>query len=136
MTNDIAIDQINQRMEAVFAEIPKKYQRFFHRRSLNNFMYYLPRIKGRTEQQEIAAAITAYLDEFEIVFPLELNIAVAADLFNRHLYPVARKFEWRCGFVPIVPLRACWVLFPQLAAVFCLVFLLTIPASTFYCLPL
>lgn len=103
---------LKNRYDLVFSKIPSQDWRFFHRKSVRNFIHFLPHIKGRSERVEIEALLNSYFDRIETLDSKQYNITVSMELFDNYVYPIAQKFEWRLGFVAISTFRGLFFLFP------------------------
>ena len=121
--NNLNIENLKETMRIVFSKIPKQQWRFFHKKSVENFIYYLPQIKGLTEKEEIIAAISHYLRTIEVGFQEEINMSLGKELFETYLYSVARNYEWRQGFIPISSVRGLFFLVPSVLFFMWLIYL-------------
>lgn len=121
--NNLHIEELKETMRIVFSKIPKQQWRFFHKKSLENFVYYLPKIKGRTEKEEIIQAINNYLSVIDTDFQEQIDMSLGKELFETYLYPVARNYEWRQGFIPISSIRGLIFLVPLILFFLWLIYL-------------
>lgn len=121
--NNLHIEELKETVKIVFSKIPIQQWRFFHIKSLENFVYYLPKIKSRTEKEEIIQAINNYLSVIDNGFEEQIDMSLGKELFEMYLYPVARKYEWRQGFIPISPIRGLIFLVPLILFFLWLIYL-------------
>lgn len=124
------IEELDESMRILFSKIPQEQWRFYHKKSVENFIYYLPKIKGRTEKEEIVTAIDNYFRVVEAGFGEEIDMSLGKELFESYLYPVARKFEWRLGFIYVATVRGLFFFVPLVF--FFLWFLYLISSYVFY----
>jgi len=100
-------------MELAFNNIPNEKWRYFHKKSVENFIYYLPNIKGRNEKQELTEILEGYLTDIEAEHDI-IDMHLSEYLFNTYIGKVAPIFEYRLGFVPVPAKKALLVLLPIL----------------------
>lgn len=120
---------LKEKIDISFSQIPRSKWHLFHKKTVENFVYHLPKIKGVSEKKQIEENLVLYLEKIELNSKEELNTLESIELFNTYLYPLAKKFEWRLGFVAISSLKGLLFVIPFLFLV--LYFLYTLNANLF-----
>lgn len=92
----------------------------YHKKSVENFIYYIPAIKGVTERNEIIDHLNAYIRVIEQMD--EINVQISRQLFQNYLYSTARKFEWRKGFIPVLSYKGLLFFIPVSIVIFWLLY--------------
>jgi hypothetical protein len=82
MGDDIVSSSLSERMRVVFEKIPKNKWKYFHKKSFENFVNYLPNLNEQSERSEIEETVTDYLNAIDFEFE-EINIQLSQDLFRR-----------------------------------------------------
>jgi hypothetical protein len=112
MDYSFEIEKLKTRFETVFALIPKSEWRYYHHKSLRNFLFHLSKIKGHSEKEEVIQALNNYFTLVSEVSNEPIDLKSSLELFRTHLYPVAVRFEIRVGFAPAPPIKALIILLP------------------------
>ena len=112
--NNSNIEGVKETMEIFFSKIPIHRWQYFHKKSLENFILFLPKIKSHSEKNEIIKGIEMYLEVVNSDFCDIDNMSIAKELFDQYIYPIARKYEWRQGFIPISSKKGLFFLVPLL----------------------
>jgi len=92
------LEVLAKRFDETFASIPPNKLRYCNPKSVQNFLLHLPKIKGRSEKQEIIDKLSFYCTILEHQYPEELNARVAKHFFQDHLLAISNTFDWRLGF--------------------------------------
>ena len=121
MISNLEIGSISDRANKIFANIQKSKWRYYHKKSVENFIFYLSKVKGKSEKDELAQIITNYLDEIDNEVE-EVDMELSMYLYNQYLNKLASKFQWRLGFVPIFPVKSLIVLIPALTIILVLAY--------------
>ena len=96
---------LKEKIDISFSKIPRSKWHLYHKKTVENFAYYLPKIKAVSEKKQIEENLILYLKIVELNWQEELSTSDSIELFNTYLYPLAQKFEWRQGFVAISSLK-------------------------------
>ena len=94
-------ESVKYKATVFFNSIPKNKWKFFHKKSIDNFISYLPKIKSESDKEEIAVVINNYFKSVENIHFEEIDICLSQDLFRIYLMKLNNKYNLNYYFVPI-----------------------------------
>lgn len=87
---------INLRLDSLTKTIVKEKRKYYHLKSIFNFLLYLPLIKNPTTQRFVIEKLDNYFDYVETQ-SIE-GIHESLDVFNKFIKPVGEIYETEFGF--------------------------------------
>lgn len=112
------MQELTERMSNFFELIPKKKWHYFHKKSMDNFIYHLPDIANEKTRGEIVEKIQAYLSEIEswpLIDAAEANIRTSEKLYHAHVKYLGGFYDAYMGFAFIFAPNTFFVLIPSIA---------------------
>ena len=95
----MVIEKLKESFKQVCDEIPKNQWRYFHKKSVENFINYIENIKGNSERENTVETLNNLLNDITLNF--EPNINYSLYLFNTYLKLVVPTFSNRLGFTSV-----------------------------------
>lgn len=80
----------------ILKKMPKQNIRFYHMRSIRNFIFHFNEIKSPNDKVYVFNYMDAYLDD--VIENGIYNINECKDLFNKYLYPVGKFYMQKLKF--------------------------------------
>jgi hypothetical protein len=114
-------EELAERMVLFFDQVPKNKWYYFHKKSVDNFIYHLPNISNESKRAEIADKIKAYLTEIE-AWPLidiyESDISTCEYLYHTHVKTLSDFYDLNLGFFPVISTKVKMGVIVALAVMF------------------
>ena len=126
-------DILKLKLDSVSEKIPKNQWKYFHKRSIRNFILGIELIEGKTERENTAQILIKCLNDIEGNF--EPNIDYSIYLFNNYLKYIVPEYQNRLGFWPI-PNRNALIFYTILAILVFILLLNYIIIELLFCLML
>lgn len=101
----------------IFEKIPKNMWKYFHKKSIDNFIYYLPQINSKEERAEIEEIIISYLDAINIEYD-EIDMELSQVLFSTYVMKLIHKYDLKYSFVPVFGMNVVFVFVSVLIIIF------------------
>ena len=123
MTQVIDINELREKIDSFFNSIPKRQWNFFHKKTIENFLLHLPKIKGRSEKEEILILLNQFIETASN--EQELTLKFSKQMFDKYLYPIGNKLEFRLGFLPLFGISVIHIVIPVLITFFLIAFFIS-----------
>ena len=100
-TLEIELDEVLQQ--------PLNKKKYYHYRSIDNFLFYLDQIENKDEKEKIFSILYEYL---EILKTTIIDRGESITLFNKYIRPVGKFYEKSFHFMPVFGVLAAgfWIL--------------------------
>ena len=108
--NDFA--ELKERYVNVFSKVQRNHRRFFHRKTVGNFITHLNNINNKNEREIIFNKINYFFDIIDENGYEPIDISESIELFHLYLLPIAEIYQLRLNFTPITNWRALIYLVP------------------------
>lgn len=96
----MSVTDLQKRMDVILKKIPKEKWKYFHKKSICNFINYLPKINSQEEKIEIKEIISNYLDAMDTECE-NIDMDLSQALFNTYVIKLIQKYDLKYSFVPV-----------------------------------
>jgi hypothetical protein len=96
------------RLVDISETIPKKYWRYIHRETVQNFIIYIDSIKSKTDKAKTYEILSNYMNDVELNFEADINYSEY--LFDNYLRYIVPIYKNKLGFSPISSKRLYFII--------------------------
>ncbi len=96
----MSVTDLQKRMDVILKKIPKEKWKYYHKKSIGNFINYLPKINSQEEKIEIEEIISNYLDAMDAECD-NIDMDLSQALFNTYVMKLIQQYDLKYSFVPL-----------------------------------
>ena len=103
--------ELQKRANCNFQKIPKEKWSYFHKKTIENFIFHLPNLEESNQATFVNKILSDYLDEIDQEYD-EINMDLSEHLYNEYLVKILKPYERTLNFFPVFGKGAFLILGP------------------------
>lgn len=115
------VSELQKIAQKIFGQIPKHDLAYFHKKSIDNFIYHLSSITNIDQRGNAQNIIKCYLNDINELISyqdFECNMELSEYFFKRYLNDLIKIYDPQLGFVPVFGRKAYIVMIPSVFLIF------------------